>query len=63
MLLFSGIVHHISGLSKCAQTQTSPKCQLAACARLPASKIRCAVKFESCALAYALDFWPMFQNG
>ena len=52
---FSGIVHHLSGPSKCAHTQTSPKCQLAAGARIPASNIRYAVRFRSCTLAHALD--------
>ena len=46
-------MHHLRGSSKCAHTQTSPKCQLTAGARIPASNIRYAVRFRSCTLAHA----------
>ena len=52
-LTFFGIAHHLSGPSKCAQTQTSPKCQLATGARVPTTFVM--LSGLACTLAHALD--------
>ena len=63
-LLFTGIVHHLSGPSICAHTQTSLNRSVGCWCKYPSSHFHCAHRFEHpCTRTHDRLLGPCFKTG